>query len=40
VEATVRKGALDVGIFAPTDMLSLREGESLMENIKQELKRI
>ncbi|KAF2852767.1 nonribosomal peptide synthetase-like protein 2 [Plenodomus tracheiphilus IPT5] len=37
VEATVRNGALDVGVFAPTEMLSLENGEKLVEDLKGEL---
>ncbi|KAF1999998.1 hypothetical protein P154DRAFT_522786, partial [Amniculicola lignicola CBS 123094] len=37
VEATIRDGALDVGIFAPTSMLSLEAAQRLMEGLKAEL---
>jgi hypothetical protein len=37
VEATVRNGALDVGIFAPTSMVSLEEGERLLEDMRDVL---
>ena len=37
IEATIRNGALDVGIFGLTEMISLEEGERLLENIKEEL---
>ncbi|KAF3036183.1 nrps [Didymella heteroderae] len=37
VEATVRDGKLDVGIFAPTSMMSLEEGERLIEELRIEL---
>ncbi|KAF2632433.1 nonribosomal peptide synthetase-like protein 2 [Macroventuria anomochaeta] len=37
VEATVRNGKLDVGVFALTGMLSLEDGENLIENLKSEL---
>ncbi|KAL5394922.1 hypothetical protein PMIN02_004559 [Paraphaeosphaeria minitans] len=37
VEATIRDGSLDVGGFAPQDMISLEEGEKLMDDIRAEL---
>jgi len=37
VEATVRNGALDMGVFAPAEMLSVQQGESLLEDVKMEL---
>lgn len=37
VEATIRSGALDVGIFAPTSMLGLEAGQRLVEDLKKEL---
>jgi hypothetical protein len=37
VEATVRDGALDVGVFAPQGMMSLEEGERLMQDLRTEL---
>ncbi|RAR05078.1 nonribosomal peptide synthetase 2 [Stemphylium lycopersici] len=37
VEATISNGALDVGVFAPTEMLSLQDGEQLLEDLKREL---
>lgn len=37
VEATVRNGALDLGIFAPEEMLDLPTGEKLLEDLKTEL---
>jgi ferricrocin synthase len=39
VEATIRNGSLDVGIFAPVEMLSLAAGNSLLEDLKAELVR-
>ncbi|KAF1953666.1 hypothetical protein CC80DRAFT_419903 [Byssothecium circinans] len=37
IEATVRNDALDVGIFAPEEMVGLSCGEGLMRDIKMEL---
>lgn len=37
VEATVRDGALDVGVFGPTDLVSLDDADFLMEGIRREL---
>lgn len=37
IEATVRNGALNVGVFAPVEMMSLQGGEALVQNIKEEL---
>ncbi|KAJ4305127.1 hypothetical protein N0V90_000657 [Kalmusia sp. IMI 367209] len=34
VEATVRNGALDVGVFAPGVMMGLEEGEKLVDSIR------
>ncbi|KAF7682086.1 nonribosomal peptide synthetase 2 [Alternaria burnsii] len=40
VEATIRNGALDVGIFAPTDMTSLRDGEELVRDLRRQLEEL
>lgn len=40
VEATIRNGNLDVGVFAPTDMLSQADGEELIQDLKDELDRL
>jgi hypothetical protein len=40
IEATVRNGALDVGIFAPVEMLDLSAGNDLLTELKAELKGI
>lgn len=40
VEATVRHGALDVGIFAPEEMLDLSAGTKLLEELENELRAI
>ncbi|KAF1933087.1 nonribosomal peptide synthetase 2 [Didymella exigua CBS 183.55] len=40
VEATVQDGRLDVGIFAPTEMMSLNEGEQLIEGLRAELENL
>ena len=40
VEATIRNGALHVGVFAPTEMLSLQNGEQLVEDLRRELERL
>ncbi|KAI8936771.1 hypothetical protein NX059_006018 [Plenodomus lindquistii] len=40
VEATIRRGALDVGVFAPTEMVGLEEGEKLIEGLRRELERV
>lgn len=37
IEATVREGHLDVGIFAPGDMISLEQGEELIDVLKREV---
>ncbi|KAF1837015.1 hypothetical protein BDW02DRAFT_186271 [Decorospora gaudefroyi] len=37
VEATIRDGALEVGVFASTEMLGLRDGERLVEDIRKEI---
>jgi hypothetical protein len=37
IEATIKDGALDVGVFAPQEMMDLEEGEKLMEDIRVEL---
>jgi hypothetical protein len=40
VEATVRNGALDVGIFAPTSIVDLAAGERLVAALKIQLESI
>lgn len=40
IEATIKDGALDVGVFAPRGLLDLDDGETLMEDIKVELEGI
>jgi hypothetical protein len=40
VEVTVRHGALDVGVFAPVEMLDLVGGNRLIEDLKVELEGI
>ncbi|KAL5115064.1 hypothetical protein ACEQ8H_007039 [Pleosporales sp. CAS-2024a] len=40
MEATVRNGALDVGIFAPAEMLSLDDGNQLLVELKTALSRL
>ncbi|KAF2799981.1 hypothetical protein K505DRAFT_264797 [Melanomma pulvis-pyrius CBS 109.77] len=37
VEATIRNGALDVGVFGPCDMICLEDAEGLVEDIRREL---
>ncbi|KAJ4349788.1 uncharacterized protein N0V89_008406 [Didymosphaeria variabile] len=37
IEATIRNGALDVGVFAPEKMMNLKAGERLFEDIRIEL---
>ncbi|KAF2281534.1 nonribosomal peptide synthetase-like protein 2 [Westerdykella ornata] len=37
VEVTVRNGALDVGVFAPEEMLGLRSAEELVEGLRREI---
>ncbi|KAL6703327.1 hypothetical protein ACN47E_009745 [Coniothyrium glycines] len=37
VEATIRNGALDVGVFAPSNMLDLEDGGRLIEDLRREL---
>ncbi|KAJ4355223.1 hypothetical protein N0V95_003118 [Ascochyta clinopodiicola] len=37
IEATVRSGQLDVGVFAPTEMMGLEDAEKLIEGLKTEL---
>ncbi|KAJ4376425.1 hypothetical protein N0V83_001709 [Neocucurbitaria cava] len=39
-EAAIRNGALDVGLFAPTDLLGLEQGEKLVHGIKDSLARV
>ena len=34
VEVTVRNGTLDVGVFAPEELLNLRDGEKLVDEIR------
>ena len=34
VEATIREGALDVGVFAPVEKMNLEEGEALVEGLR------
>jgi len=36
----VHDGYLDVGVFAPTFLLSLQEGEEMMEDLRDELERL
>lgn len=40
IEATIRGGKLDVGVFAPTHILSLEEGEKVVEGLRSELERL
>jgi hypothetical protein len=40
VEATIRNGALDVGIFAPTEMMGLQDGEDLVRNLRRQLEEL
>ncbi|KAF2828780.1 nonribosomal peptide synthetase-like protein 2 [Ophiobolus disseminans] len=40
IEATVRNGALGVGIFAPVEMLGLEEGKKMTEDLRLELEAI
>lgn len=40
VEATIRNGALDIGIFAPTEMMSLQDGEELARDLKKQLEEL
>ncbi|KAE8860176.1 hypothetical protein PTNB73_07786 [Pyrenophora teres f. teres] len=41
IEATVRNnGRLDIGVFAPMEMLSLDEGEQLVRNLAKELEEL
>jgi hypothetical protein len=37
VEATVQNNFIDVGIFAPVEMLHLEDGKKLIEGVKLEL---
>lgn len=37
MEAGIRDGALDVGIFGLTDLISLEDADGLLEGIKNEL---
>jgi hypothetical protein len=39
VEATIQNGSLDVGIFAPVEMLTLAAGNKLLEDLKAGLER-
>jgi hypothetical protein len=40
VEATVRNGALDVGVFAPEAMLGLEGAEVLVRDLEREMERL
>jgi len=40
VEATIRNGALDVGIFAPTEMTGLQDGEELVRDLRRQLEEL
>lgn len=40
IEATVRDGGLDVGLFAPVEMMGLQEGEKLIEELRVELQHL
>ncbi|XP_014554506.1 hypothetical protein COCVIDRAFT_104780 [Bipolaris victoriae FI3] len=40
IEATVREGYLDVGVFAPGDMISLEQGEEFVEGFKREVEKL
>ncbi|KAL1800615.1 hypothetical protein ACET3X_000957 [Alternaria dauci] len=40
IEATIRNGALDVGIFAPTEMISLRDGEELVRDLGRQIEEL
>ncbi|KAG9191905.1 hypothetical protein G6011_10639 [Alternaria panax] len=40
VEATIRNGALDVGIFVPTEMMSLGDGDELVRELKKQLEEL
>lgn len=37
IEVALHDGALDIGVFAPVDMLSLAEGRNLIEELKGHL---
>ncbi|KAF2473073.1 uncharacterized protein BDR25DRAFT_282295 [Lindgomyces ingoldianus] len=37
IEATIRNGALNVGVFAPVGMIGLEEGEKLIRDLRSEL---
>ena len=40
IEATIRNGALDVGIFAPEEMMSIADAEGVVEEIRAELNKL
>jgi hypothetical protein len=40
VEAAIRNGCLDVGIFAPEARLNLATMEGVLDEIRQEMKRL
>jgi hypothetical protein len=40
IEATIRNGAFDVGIFAPEQMLSLEDSKNLMGGVAIELRKV
>jgi hypothetical protein len=40
IEATLQNGVLDIGIFAPVEMLDLSAGNRLLEDLKVELSEI
>lgn len=40
VEATVRHGKLDIGVFAPGEMLGLERAEHLVEGLVRDCKHV
>jgi len=40
IETTMRNGAMDIGIFAPVEMLSLEDGEAMMQDFNLALQGI
>lgn len=36
----MREGYLDVGVFAPGDMISLEQGEEFVEGLKREVEEL
>jgi hypothetical protein len=40
IEATIKNGKLAVGVFAPTQLLALEQGERLVENLRVRIEKL